>query len=76
MTRNSAHVRHNGADGAAPAAAVAVLWLPLPGVGGRGDGAAKTHTPLHLWFWAAYLMSPATPGISAAQLQRQLGIGR
>jgi transposase-like protein len=36
----------------------------------------KTHTPLHLWFWAAYLMSTATPGISARQLQRQLGITR
>ena len=36
----------------------------------------KTHTALHLWFWAAYLMSTATPGISAVQLQRQLGIGR
>lgn len=28
----------------------------------------KTHTPLHLWFWAAYLMTTATPGISASQL--------
>lgn len=36
----------------------------------------KTHTPLHLWFWAAYLMSTPTPGVSAVQLQRQLGIGR
>lgn len=36
----------------------------------------KTRTPLHLWFWAAYLMTTATPGISAVQLQRQLGIGR
>lgn len=36
----------------------------------------RTHTPLHLWFWAAYLMTTATPGISALQLQRQLGIGR
>ena len=36
----------------------------------------KTHTPLHLWFWAAYLMSTPTPGLSAVQLQRQLGIGR
>lgn len=34
----------------------------------------RTHTPLHLWFWAAYLMSTATPGISAVQLQRQLGL--
>ncbi|MBP2375617.1 IS1595 family transposase [Paeniglutamicibacter psychrophenolicus] len=36
----------------------------------------KTHTPLLQWFWAAYLMSTATPGISALQLQRQLGLGR
>jgi transposase-like protein len=36
----------------------------------------KTRTPLHLWFWAAYLMATGTPGISAVQLQRQLGIGR
>jgi len=36
----------------------------------------KTHTPLHLWFWAAYLMSTPTPGVSALQLQRQLGLSR
>jgi transposase-like protein len=36
----------------------------------------NTRTPLALWFWAAYLMSTHTPGISAAQLQRQLGIRR
>jgi transposase-like protein len=36
----------------------------------------NTRTPLTLWFWAAYLMSTHTPGISAAQLQRQLGISR
>ena len=36
----------------------------------------KTRTPLHLWFWAAYLTSTATPGISALQLQRQLGLSR
>jgi len=35
-----------------------------------------TRRPLHLWFWAAYLMSTGTPGISAVQLQRQLGIKR
>jgi len=35
-----------------------------------------TRTPLHLWFWAAYLMTTGTPGISATQLQRQLGISR
>jgi len=36
----------------------------------------KTRTPLTLWFWAAYLVATHTPGMSALQLQRQLGIGR
>ena len=36
----------------------------------------KTHTPLQLWFWAAYLLTTGSPGISAVQLQRQLGLGR
>jgi transposase-like protein/ribosomal protein L37AE/L43A len=35
-----------------------------------------TRTPLTPWFWAAYLVATHTPGISALQLQRQLGIGR
>jgi transposase-like protein len=30
--------------------------------------------PLTLWFWAAYLVTTHTPGRSALQLQRQLGI--
>jgi transposase-like protein len=36
----------------------------------------RTRTPLRLWFWAAYLVATHTPGISAMQLQRQLGISR
>jgi transposase-like protein len=36
----------------------------------------KTRTPLSLWFWATYLVATHTPGISAVQLQRQLGISR
>ncbi|MGC1812655.1 MAG: IS1595 family transposase [Solirubrobacterales bacterium] len=36
----------------------------------------RTRTPLRLWFWSAYLVATHTPGISAKQLQRQLGIGR
>jgi hypothetical protein len=32
----------------------------------------RTHTPLHLVVLAAYLMTTATPGISAVQLARQL----
>jgi len=35
-----------------------------------------THQPLRLWFWAAYLVATHHPGISAKQLQRQLGISR
>ena len=36
----------------------------------------RTRTPLTLWFWAAYLVTTHTPGLSALQLQRQLGIDR
>ncbi len=32
--------------------------------------------PLLAWFWAAYFLTTETPGISAVQLQRQLGIKR
>ena len=34
-----------------------------------------TRLPLRTWFWAAYLVSTFQPGISAMQLQRQLGVG-
>jgi transposase-like protein len=36
----------------------------------------KTRLPMTLWFWAAYLVATHGPGISALQLQRQLGISR
>ena len=36
----------------------------------------KTGQPLVLWFWAAYFVTTVTPGMSAVQFQRQLGIGR
>ena len=35
----------------------------------------RTRTPLVEWFRAAYLMTTLTPGISALQLKRQLGLG-
>lgn len=35
----------------------------------------KTKLPLRTWFWAAYLVSTFHPGVSAKQLQRQLGLG-
>ena len=34
----------------------------------------RTHTPLSVWFWGAYLLSSQTPGMSAVQFQRQLGL--
>lgn len=36
----------------------------------------RTRTPLRLWFWAAYLMTTSSVGVSAVSLQRQLGLGR
>lgn len=35
----------------------------------------RSHLPIQEWFWATYLVATHTPGISALQLQRQLGIG-
>jgi transposase-like protein len=35
-----------------------------------------TRTPLRTWFWTAYLVATQQPGISAKQLQRQLGLSR
>jgi hypothetical protein len=34
----------------------------------------RSHIPVQEWFWAAYLVTTHTPGISAAQLSRQLGL--
>ena len=36
----------------------------------------NTKTPLTTWFWAAYLMTTDTRGLSALLLQRQLGLRR
>ena len=36
----------------------------------------STHMPLTLWFWGAYLITTQTPGMSAMQYQRQLGLKR
>ena len=36
----------------------------------------STHMPLSTWFWAAYLVTTQTPGQSALQFQRQLGLSR
>ena len=36
----------------------------------------STHTPMSTWFWGAYLATTQTPGQSALQFQRQLGLTR
>ena len=36
----------------------------------------RSHTPLNVWFRAAYLVASQTPGMSAVQFQRQLGLSR
>jgi transposase-like protein len=41
-----------------------------------GTSMQGTHTPLSIWFWGAYLVTTQTPGQSALQFQRQLGLGR
>lgn len=41
-----------------------------------GTVMARTRMPLTVWFWGAYLVSSMTPGMSAMQFQRQLGIKR
>mgnify|MGYP001610156792 CR=1 FL=1 len=34
----------------------------------------RSKQPLTLWFWAAYLVTTHTPGLSAVQFQRQVGL--
>jgi len=36
----------------------------------------RSKTSILVWFWAAYLISTQTPGISAMELQKKLGIAR
>ena len=36
----------------------------------------RTRIPLQVWFWGAYLVVTQTPGMSARQFQRQLGLNR
>ena len=36
----------------------------------------RSKTNVHIWFWAAYLVAAQTPGVSALELQKRLGIKR
>ena len=35
----------------------------------------RSHLPLTIWFWAAFLMATHSNGMSALQLQSELGLG-
>src|SRR5271163_2808419 len=39
-----------------------------------GTAMHRSRTPLTTWFWAAYLVTTHTPGMSAVQFQRQVGL--
>ena len=39
-----------------------------------GTPMERSHTPLHKWFYAMYLFSTSRHGISAKELQRQIGV--
>src|SRR4249920_1955413 len=41
-----------------------------------GTVMARSHTPLSVWFWSAYLVSSQTPGMSAVQLRAVLSVQR
>jgi hypothetical protein len=41
-----------------------------------GPAMGRTHTQSSTWFWAAFLVSSQTPGISPVRFQRQLGLSR
>ncbi len=41
-----------------------------------GSVMQDSHTPMSVWFWGAYLLTSMTPGMSAVQFQRQLGLTR
>ena len=62
--------------GAGAPASVAVLGLCCAELGDGGDGDARHAHAAGTWFWAAYLVATHHPGISAKQLQRQLGLSR
>ncbi len=36
----------------------------------------RSKTSIHVWFWAAYLITAQTSGVSALELQKRLGIKR
>ena len=40
---------------------------------GAGTIMHRSHMPIQEWFWAAYLVATHTPGMSAKQIQRQIG---
>src|SRR5262249_37148506 len=53
-----------------------VLRLSCQCVAHRNHSYDIQPTPLSVWFWGAYLVTTQTPGQSALQFQRQLGLSR
>jgi hypothetical protein len=39
-----------------------------------GTAFERSHTPLHKWFYALFLFTTVPGGVSAKELQRQLGV--
>ena len=68
--------RHRRADAARSPAPAPVPQLQARRSLTAGTIMDRTHTPLSTWFWSAYLVCSLTPGMSAVQLQRQLGLSR
>ena len=69
-------LRRSASLGAQAPPPLGVRGLSSADLDHRGTVMHGTRTSLRLWFWAAYLVATHTPGISAAQLQRQFGISR
>jgi hypothetical protein len=41
-----------------------------------GTAMHRSKTDLHVWFWAAFLVATSTPGVSALEIQKKLGLLR
>ncbi len=54
-----------------------VFWSAVRAAAKPASWSARSwnasHTPLSVWFWAAYLVASQTPGMSAVQFRGNLG---
>jgi hypothetical protein len=54
---------------------LSLRWMPEGDSVTAGTVMHRSHLPLTVWFWAAYLMATHSNGMSALQLQNELGLG-